>query len=143
MKILSLFIMLLLSLPVEAQLISEWPSELYDRLRTDLHSEIDEAGADLQQSLFESLTDISLIETSFGDLSLSLDVQRRVFKNYDLLNSYTVIDFMRLPLEWPLPLGNQVAVGASAFQLQLGLTLTPEIYNIRQVLPKGFGPAPG
>ncbi len=116
----------------------DWPSDIYDRLRERAGNEWDEAGAELHSSLFESLSDLSLIETSIGDANIELGIERKVFKNYDLLNSYTVIDFMKVPVSWPIPLGDAINVGASALQFQVGLSITPELMNIRQVLPKGL-----
>lgn len=116
----------------------DWPTDLYDRLRERAGNEWDQAGAELHSSLFESLSDLSLIETSLGPVEVELGVERKVYKNYDLLNSYTVIDFMKVPISWPVPLGDAISVGASSLQFQLGLTLSPELMNIRQVLPKGL-----
>lgn len=113
-----------------------WPTDLYDRLRERAGNEWDEAGAELHSSLFESLSDLSLLETKLGPVEVELGVERKVYKNYDLLNSYTVIDFMKVPMSWPVPLGDAINVGASALQFQLGLTISPELMNIRQVLPK-------
>lgn len=140
MKALTLALALFLTLNSQAAplVASDWPSDLYDRLRTDIANEIDHAGADLQESVFESLSDISLLSIQDDQFRLAVDVERKVYKNYDLLNSYTVIDFMRVPLTWPIPLGESVQVGAAGLQFQLGLTLTPELMNIRQVLPADF-----
>lgn len=137
-KISALLCLALINLAHAAPTPIDWPSDVYDRLRERAGNEWDEAGAELHSSLFESLSDLSLIETSVGPANIELGIERKVFKNYDLLNSYTVIDFMKLPVTWPIPLGDAINVGSSALQFQVGLSLTPELMNIRQVLPKGL-----
>ncbi len=122
-----------------------WPSELWDRFSTDIEDELDSQGAKLNASIFESLTDLELYKLGFGESSsLAFKVQRKVYNNHDILDTYTVIDFMKVPLTIPIPipLDDGFRIGGGNVGLSLGLNLSLNTTNIRQVLPKGLDKLP-
>ncbi|TNF27724.1 MAG: hypothetical protein EP319_10815 [Deltaproteobacteria bacterium] len=122
-----------------------WPSELWDRFSNDLEDELDSQGAKLNASIFESLTDLELYKLGFGtNNSISINVQRKVYNNHDILDTYTVIDFMRVPLTIPIPipLDDGFRIGGGNVGMSLGLNMSLNTTNIRQVLPKGLDKLP-
>lgn len=115
-----------------------FPSDFFDRLGDSIGDEWDEAGQKISASIFESLTDRELFKTQLiGDLSASVKVQRKVYNNQDIIDSWTVIDIMKVPLYFPIPIINEgISFGDGVFAVGLGLSFGGEAYHIRQVSPK-------
>lgn len=115
-----------------------WPDLFLQRLSEGLDETWDDAGLRLSSSLFESLTDREIFETKlFGEVNLSVDVVRKVFNNQDILDTFTVIDIMNVPLTLPIPLVNSEIGGSNGtFSLALGLKVGSRALHIRQVGPK-------
>jgi hypothetical protein len=113
-----------------------WSGEILDRLMSDLGDELDDQGERLTTSIFESLTDIELYEFSKDDYKLGFEIQRKVFDNHDITNTFTVVDFFRVPISLPIPLLSKgVSGNFSGVGLHLGANLSVSTMNIRQVLP--------
>ena len=123
-----------------------WPAELWDRFSSDIEDELDSQGAKLNASIFESLTDLELYKLGFGDnnASLAFKIQRKVYNNHDILDTYTVIDFMRMPLSIPIPisLDDGLNIAGGNVGISLGLNMSLNTTNIRQVLPRGLDKLP-
>lgn len=123
-----------------------WPAELWDRFSSELEDELDSQGAKLNASIFESLTDVELYKLGFGEnnASLAFKVQRKVYNNHDILDTFTVIDFMRIPLSIPIPipLDDGFNIGGGNVGVSLGLNMSLNTTNIRQVLPRGLDKLP-
>ncbi|MCO4794582.1 MAG: hypothetical protein KC493_12760, partial [Bacteriovoracaceae bacterium] len=95
-------------------------------------------------SIFESLTDVELYNFGIGPANLGIRVQRKVYDNHDILDTFTVIDFMKIPLSIPIPipLDDGLDLGTGNIGLSLGLNMSINTMNIRQVLPKGLEKLP-
>jgi len=123
-----------------------WPAELWDRFSSDIEDELDSQGAKLNASIFESLTDVELYKLGFGEnnASMAFKVQRKVYNNHDILDTFTVIDFMRIPLTIPIPfpLDDGFNIAGGNVGLSLGLNMSINTTNIRQVLPRGLDKLP-
>jgi hypothetical protein len=120
-----------------------FPTDLFLRLGDSIGDEFDDAGQKISASIFESLTHRELFNTTvLGDLDLNLKVQRKVFDNQDIIDSYTVIDIMRMPLYLPVPIiGEEINpfnVGSGTFGFNLGISFGANAYSIRQVSPKDW-----
>jgi hypothetical protein len=120
--------------------VSPFPGEFLSRMSDSVNNEWNDLGDKLSASLFESLTDRELVDFNLGgDLNLKLEVRRRVFNNQDILDTWTVIDSVRIPLHLPIPItSNEIGMGNGVFGVQLGLTLGANAFNIRQVGPANF-----
>ncbi len=116
------------------------PNDFVTRLNNEIYDEWEDAGTKLSASLFESLTDRELFKTQLlGELDVSLKVQRRVFDNQDILDTYTVVDILRIPFNLPIPLySDEIGLGAGGFGLNMGLSFGGESFHIRQVEPESF-----
>ncbi len=141
-KQLSLFVITLLSVmliqPMAlAQNAQSWSSEFLGRIDQSIGQEWENAGEKLSASIFESITDQEFFKTKVvGELSASLKVQRKVYDNHDILDTWTVIDIMKAPLYLPIPLlSDDMDVMGGAFGAKLALSLSGVAYNIRQVKP--------
>jgi len=88
------------------------------------------------EALFDALSDLTLLRVGGeDDFSAKLGVQRRVFDNNDILNSYTVVD--RTSVQGSIPIvAWPISVGAfGEFGFHIGTEVGLEFINIRQVLP--------
>lgn len=124
---------------------SPWPSRYLGRILSDIGDEWDNAGESISVSIFESLTDFTLFKASFlGDEGeSSIGLRRKVYNNFDLLESYTVIDIFEAPSSLPIPLSNnETGLSNGTFALSLNLTSEMSAVHIRQVLPKDFKELP-
>lgn len=117
-----------------------FPSDLFDRLGDSISDEWDDAGTKLSASIFESLTNRELFKTKVvGDLEVGVRVQRRVFNNQDILDSWTVVDIMKVPFYLPIPLlSEDLGFSDGVFGVNLGLSFGGEAYHIRQISPKDW-----
>jgi hypothetical protein len=119
-----------------------WPSDIMDRISRELEGEIDGVGADLSASIFESLTDIDLFKFDVMDGSGKINIYRKVYDNHDIIDSWTAVDTLRVPISFPVALTDPVSVGSGNFNLNLSVALGVRALNIRQVLPKDFRKLP-
>ncbi len=126
--------------PTDPPSIPRLPRQWIDRLNDTVYDEWEDAGTKLSASIFESLTNRELFKkTIAGDLSLSLRVQRRVFNNQDILDTYTVVDFLKAPLYLPIPLyADEIGFGAGGIGLNIGLSFGADSFHIRQVAPENI-----
>lgn len=120
-----------------AQQAQSWSSEFLGRIDQSIGQEWENAGEKLSASIFESITDQEFFKTKVvGELQASLKVQRKVYDNHDILDTWTVIDIMKAPLYLPIPLlSDDMEVAGGAFGVKLALSLSGVAYNIRQVKP--------
>ncbi|MBT7609737.1 MAG: hypothetical protein HN576_08265 [Bacteriovoracaceae bacterium] len=113
-----------------------WSGQILSRLLEDVGDELDQQAQKLTSSIFELITDIELYEFNQNDFSVGFEIQRKVFDNHNIINSFTVIDSFRIPIGLPVPiLSNTISGGIGNVRLHLGTTLTVSSMNIRQVLP--------
>lgn len=126
-----------ISVPDEPSPDPSLPRQIIDRLNDTVYDEWEDAGTKLSASIFESLTDRELFKKQIvGDLDMSLRVQRRVFNNQDILDTYTVVDILRVPFYLPIPLyAGEIGVGAGGVGLNVGLSFGADSLHIRQVKP--------
>lgn len=119
---------------------SPFPTDLFSRLGDSISDEFDDAGTKLSASIFESLTNRELFNVHVvGDLQAGVRVQRRVFDNQDILDSWTVVDIMKVPFYLPIPLlQDEIGFGNGAFGINVGLNFGGEAYHIRQISPKDW-----
>lgn len=120
-----------------------WSAEILDQLLDDLGDELDSQMPNLSSSIFEALTDVELY--SFGDdyYDVGFKIQRKVFDNRDIMNSYTVVDFFRVPISLPIPiLSDTISANVGNVGLHLGANLSISTMNIRQVKPKDLESLP-
>jgi len=110
-----------------------WTSDFIDKVKTDLSREIDNQGLGLSASIFETLTNQTLFSHDFGLLSLGLQVKREIYNNHDILDSFTVVDYMRLPITIPIAVSGDVPVGPVMIGAGLKLSIGMNAINIRQV----------
>tara|TARA_Y100000780_G_scaffold230526_1_gene252932 strand:+ start:34468 stop:37161 length:2694 start_codon:yes stop_codon:yes gene_type:complete len=122
---------------VFAQTTNTWSSEFMARMDHSIGQGWDDAGDRLSASIFESITDQEFFKTNVvGDVQASLKVQRKIYDNQDILDSWTVMDIMRAPLYLPIPLmSDDMNLSGGSFGLKLGINFTGVAYNIRQVKP--------
>jgi hypothetical protein len=114
-----------------------WSGKILDQLLMDIGDELDDQGERLTATIFESLTDIELYEFGTEDFKLAFQIQRKVFDNHDITNTFTVVDFFRVPLSLPIPILSQGISGSiGSVGVHLGANLSISSMNIRQVLPK-------
>jgi hypothetical protein len=113
-----------------------WSGEILSRLLEDIGDELDQQAQKLTSSIFELITDIELYEFKQDDFSVGFEIERKVYDNHNIINSYTVIDNFRIPIGFPVPiLSNSISGGVGNVGLHLGANLTLSSMNIRQVLP--------
>lgn len=119
---------------------SPFPSDLFERLGNSISDDWDDAGTKLSASIFESLTNRELFNTQIaGDLSVGVRVQRRVFNNQDIVDSWTVVDVMKVPFYLPIPLlSEELGFANGAFGINVGLSFGGHAYHIRQISPKDW-----
>lgn len=129
--------LLLLPTQAMAKKAQSWTSEFMSRIDQSVGQEWESAGEKLSASIFESITDQEFFKTKVvGNLQASLKVQRKVFDNHDILDTWTVIDIMKVPLYLPIPLlSNDMGITGGAFGSSLALNFSGVAYNIRQVRP--------
>jgi hypothetical protein len=114
---------------------SPFPSHFLDRLFTELGDQWDNAGAQLSTSLFEAITDQDIVDFDLFGGELSLKVNRKVYNNHDILDTWTVIDTFRVPYGITLPIVGTRELSGGFAELNVGVTLGLEAINIRQVRP--------
>ncbi|MCR9206280.1 MAG: hypothetical protein NXH75_16990, partial [Halobacteriovoraceae bacterium] len=87
-----------------------------------------------------SLTNREIFQTKVvGDLQAGIRVQRRVFNNQDILDSWTVVDIMKVPFYLPIPLlSKELGFSNGVSGINLGLSFGAEAYHIRQISPKDW-----
>jgi hypothetical protein len=113
-----------------------WSGEILSRLLEDIGDELDQQAQKLTSSIFEMITDIELYEFEQDNMSIGFEIQRKVFDNHDIVNSYTVIDNFRIPIGLPVPIiSDTISGGTGTVSFHLGVNLSVSSMNIRQVLP--------
>jgi hypothetical protein len=116
--------------------VLSWPSDLW----RFLVKRADEAGAGITNAIFETFDEFDLVTLPVGASRLKLVSRRQVFDNFDLLNTWTVIDrfviqsgtpLIALSTPVPLPLGP--IPGGIEVGVRLGGNLGLAWTNVRQV----------
>lgn len=117
--------------------LESWPGEFYSKVGSEVSQGVDRAGVDFSDAIFESLTELDLFNLELGKFTLSANTKRRVFDNYDLLQTWTVVDTLTLPGSYPLYVPAPIPLG-NALEAQIGLSarIGGRVVNIRQVKPK-------
>ena len=96
----------------------------------------------LSASIFDSITDFDLYKHKFGPEDkqgkISIGVEREVYNNYDIADTWTVVDFFTVPLTVPLYVSKGYPIGNGTAKLKLQSSITMETFNIRQVYPRDF-----
>lgn len=125
--------------PIDNPRPQYWPSKMW---RT-----IVEGGDQLAYSfieiLYDSINSFNLKISDHNYVRTDLKLKRQVFDNQDVLNSYTVMDYLNfeaksknLRLEAPFSMTN------ASFGVSLGVKGTLEWLNIRQVLASAYSELP-
>ena len=119
-----------------------WATQLGGKIKEEtttlIDESIDDITSDIGTTIFEELTQFNLFQFKLGErITGEVKAYRRIFPNYDILNSYTIVDTYRIPVNIPLysqsvPLGDIVGLSAG---LSLGSSNSFEINNIRQAIP--------
>lgn len=109
-----------------------------DKTTDFIDSSVDDITRDLGMSLFEELTNFELFNKSFGDLNVKLQVQRRLYPNFDIFDSYTVVDTFRIPFSLPIINSSKALEFIPGLQagFSLGASGSFQVQDIRQVVPK-------
>ncbi len=133
--------LLLLSTPSYGQVSSEdsllqWPSQFLDSMSDEITDQWDYQGSQLSASIFESLTDIEIYSQKVGEGKVKFGIERKVYDNHDLSDSWTVIDFFQVPFSMPIDIDLGVDISPVDLGLSLSTKLGMELVNIRQVLPR-------
>jgi hypothetical protein len=125
-------------IPQSAVESSEYPGGFFDTLRESYYSSI-YGGADaLAVSLFESISNIDIFSQSAGPGNIAVNIQRRIFNNHDINQSWTVMDIMRVPYSVPLIPSTNVPVGPLSVSVGATGQLSLSMVHIRQVMPDLF-----
>ncbi|MCP4914739.1 MAG: hypothetical protein GY909_16600 [Oligoflexia bacterium] len=116
-----------------------WPGKFLGKITSELGEEWEDVGLSLSTSIFESITDRTLFSEQFGDVRFQAKVKRRVYDNHDILDTWTVIDYFQIPMSLPIPItSEEIGFANGTVGVQLGLNLSLNAVNIRQVKPKAF-----
>lgn len=115
--------------------VRSWPADLWRLLTV----QVDGVGLQLTNSIFNSLGDFELISVPLGENgAFKLHTKREVYDNFDLLNTWTVID--RFNIETHIPIINAnvpVPLGPIPGQTEVGFWIGGNTgmnwVNIRQV----------
>lgn len=84
----------------------------------------------MSDALFDSIDSLKVVEISKERMSVGLRIGRSVYNNFDVAQSYTVVDTLRIPVtlySYSVPVGN------THFALTFGIGGAFEMRNIRQV----------
>jgi len=112
-------------------------SKAKDKSFDFVHEQVDDVSKQIGMSIFEELTRFEIFKVEKKHFSGSINVQRRLFPNFDIFDSYTVVDTFELPSSIPLPAlidPKEIVpgvLGGLTFGVYGNLTIT----NIRQVNP--------
>ncbi len=100
----------------------------------DLLSKIRLPSGRISDALFDWADDFSFFDSEAWEdgLQVNLRTQRRVFDNQDILNSWTVVDRIRLNTRLPI-FSTEVLGGPIGFSI--GTSQSVEVLNIRQMSP--------
>ncbi len=113
-----------------------WPIEFGDKIYRDISEEWNNVGQSISNSIFEILTDFDICEVELGDAKFRPQVRRLVYDNFDLLDSWTVIDILRLPISLPINITSWIPFDSTNVSIGFGAAIGINAANIRQVLPK-------
>lgn len=112
-------------------------SKARDKSFDFVHEQVDDVSKRIGMSIFEELTRFELFKVENANFSGSIKVQRRLFPNFDIFDSYTVVDTFELPSSIPLPAlidPTEIIPGVLG-GLTVGLYGNMTVTNIRQVSP--------
>jgi hypothetical protein len=92
-------------------------------------------------ALFDMVDDLTLLRAELWDSgsTVRLRSQRKVFDNQDVLNSWTVVDRVRIEAGLPI---STLSVAGTPLSLKLGTQHALDFVNIRQVLPEAYSSLP-
>ncbi|MBI2520159.1 MAG: hypothetical protein HYV97_07070 [Bdellovibrio sp.] len=115
--------------------IKPLPSEFVLKAKDDIRDGIYDMQLGLAASLFDSITNQTLF--SYGDdvYNLSISVKRDVYNNQDIMDSYTVVDTMRLPFHLNLFNPPRVPLGPVSLKARLSTQFQLSMMNVRTVYP--------
>lgn len=125
-----------------ANSVTQWPTDLLGRIRFGISDEFNDSGLDLQNTLFEALTDLNMSFDN-GPFEFGVRVRRQVYDNQDIVNSWTVIDSFQIPTSLSFNVLDPVTFATSGIaQLNLGVRFNLNSFHIRQVLPANIDNLP-
>ncbi len=114
-----------------------WPTRLMGQVFGSIDGEVQNQTEQFRASIFESLvtieTELFSRDLDRGNLGINATFKRRVFNNFSVDESYSVIDFFFLPfhINFPLLESSELTLGALGINLSTSLSL--DTINIRQV----------
>ncbi|OUR95418.1 hypothetical protein A9Q84_16425 [Halobacteriovorax marinus] len=103
---------------------------LSDEALYKLSKKSDKLKFKVANKIFDSISDRTLVEFENDDINGKLKIERKVFSNHDLINSYTVVDRLALPFFLP---GWSQQIGSSHLNFSISSSLGIDFLNIRQV----------
>ena len=120
-----------------------WPSEMFNKISDDIGDEIDHASIKLTYSLFDSVVEQSLFSHQFDNgVNLKLEVDRDIYFNNDIYNSYSVVDSFKVPISIPLNYGVSIPTELVSLGISFSASLSLNLLNIRQVRPADINNIP-
>ncbi|MFZ4714085.1 MAG: hypothetical protein ACOYL6_10250 [Bacteriovoracaceae bacterium] len=139
-----LFFLLIFSFPaaqagVGAPKVNEWPEEFRTYTRNVLPGQVNEVGGKFYNEIFNAIDDLRLFQFDKGKPSSRMNINRAIYDNHDIFNSWTVIDRMNINLaqtfySTSIPLGAVPAVS-----INMGASGNLNFLNIRRSNLKQYG----
>lgn len=92
----------------------------------------------ISNAIFNQLENITAVNQDFGGTKFGLKLGRKIYDNFDIEESFTVVDRINVPVTLP---GISIPLGSSPVSFNIGLSAGLELYNIRQVKAGQFDKA--
>ena len=118
--------------------IKPLPSEFVLKAKDDIRDGIYDMQLGLAASLFDSITNQTLFSYGNQDsdnYNVSISVKRDVYNNQDIMDSYTVVDTMRLPFRLNLFNPPRIPLGPVSFKARLSTQFQLSMMNVRTIYP--------
>ena len=97
----------------------------------------DQASLQITQAIFDSVSSLDLVQIPIGSDSLTLHSSRTLYDNYDLRNTWSVVDLFRIESSIPiLSVGPDIPIGADAtlsLRFYIGGRAGIQFVDVRQV----------
>ncbi len=114
--------------------VEEWPHNTLESLSLQ--------GERASEALFDLIEDVEVASIKLGRGEANARLGRQVFDNHDVLGSWTVVDHVRLDVNYPFYSVSWPVLGPVQGGWTLGGDLANSFIDIRQVLPKDFARLP-
>ncbi|HAZ13507.1 MAG: hypothetical protein A2X86_13330 [Bdellovibrionales bacterium GWA2_49_15] len=115
--------------------IKPLPSEFVLKAKDDIRDGIYDMQLGLAASLFDSITNQTLFDYGDDVYNVAISVKRDVYNNQDIMDSYTVVDTMRLPFRLNLFNPPRVPLGPVSLKARLSTQFQLSMMNVRTVYP--------